>query len=363
MSRSISPIPPPIGTSSGNPSSPNTNRVDTMPINDTINTTTTTNVSQNVVDENLPQLLDSRGVMLKDQRPSNEFMADLNSEYHERALLKNQKRFYKRSGRMRREGVIKEKVTMTMNNCDERKHVLDNTHVDLHYVEDERKNLESHPRPVKIVKAFGVRGRRKEKSSSKEVVFNKADVSSSGPAPEITSDSESECKTHVPQPPLPKLTMAEPSVTSNSLISLADLTQNYTISKKNKQLTNKVGHAYVIKKKTETKPPAVLKTCSEEKADSFTKKFLLTLMEEVKGLKEHIKIPLVISLLDSHASSSKPLKEKTWFRPCKHYGLRNHFTDDCYSKPKCSMCGSTKHMTKDHLEQAAAKRTLTKLKA
>ncbi|GJW51778.1 hypothetical protein Tco_0093129, partial [Tanacetum coccineum] len=29
--------------------------------NETINTTTTTNVAQNVVDENLPQLLDSRG--------------------------------------------------------------------------------------------------------------------------------------------------------------------------------------------------------------------------------------------------------------------------------------------------------------
>nr|GEW92524.1 hypothetical protein [Tanacetum cinerariifolium] len=30
---------------------------------------------------------------------NNEFMADLNAEYHERALLANQKRFYKRSGR------------------------------------------------------------------------------------------------------------------------------------------------------------------------------------------------------------------------------------------------------------------------
>ncbi|GKD64066.1 hypothetical protein Tco_1306174 [Tanacetum coccineum] len=55
-------IPPPFGTSSGNPGSLNVNRVDTMPtIADTINTTTTTNVSQSVVDENLPQLLDSRG--------------------------------------------------------------------------------------------------------------------------------------------------------------------------------------------------------------------------------------------------------------------------------------------------------------
>nr|GEY51245.1 hypothetical protein [Tanacetum cinerariifolium] len=54
-------IPPPFGASSGNPGSPNANRVDTMPkTTDPINTTTTTNVAQSV-DENLPQLLDSRG--------------------------------------------------------------------------------------------------------------------------------------------------------------------------------------------------------------------------------------------------------------------------------------------------------------
>ncbi|GJR31689.1 hypothetical protein Tco_1107921 [Tanacetum coccineum] len=53
-------IPPPLRTNSSNTGSPN--RVDTMPItNDTINTTTITNVAQNVVDENLPQILDSRG--------------------------------------------------------------------------------------------------------------------------------------------------------------------------------------------------------------------------------------------------------------------------------------------------------------
>ncbi|GJX37352.1 retrovirus-related pol polyprotein from transposon TNT 1-94 [Tanacetum coccineum] len=208
MFGTIPPIPPPFGTSYGNPGSPNVNRVDTMPTTtDPINTTTTTNVSQSVVDENLPQLLNSRGgshvtngpsdtkdtkiaaLRLKfnafkplegekvngtftrlkcllndlenngviipqaevnatlatlygkynyeeglidqiyesetqrftiqassskvlisnhqfqdsdsdveeDQRTSNEFMADLNAEYHERALLANQKRFYKRS--------------------------------------------------------------------------------------------------------------------------------------------------------------------------------------------------------------------------------------------------------------------------
>ncbi|GJX33331.1 hypothetical protein Tco_0243186 [Tanacetum coccineum] len=55
MSGTVSPIPPPLGT---NPCSPN--RVDTMPTNNP-NNTTTTNVVQNVVNVDLPQLLDSRG--------------------------------------------------------------------------------------------------------------------------------------------------------------------------------------------------------------------------------------------------------------------------------------------------------------
>nr|GEU34432.1 aluminum-activated malate transporter 12-like [Tanacetum cinerariifolium] len=44
------------------------------------------------------QFQDSDSDVEEDQRTSNEFMADLNVEYHERALLANQKRFYKRSG-------------------------------------------------------------------------------------------------------------------------------------------------------------------------------------------------------------------------------------------------------------------------
>ncbi|GKD85764.1 hypothetical protein Tco_1356918, partial [Tanacetum coccineum] len=53
----VPPIPPPFGANTGNLSSPN--RVGNP--NDTINITTTHSVAQNVVDENLPQLLDSRG--------------------------------------------------------------------------------------------------------------------------------------------------------------------------------------------------------------------------------------------------------------------------------------------------------------
>ncbi|GKC74012.1 hypothetical protein Tco_1119895 [Tanacetum coccineum] len=163
---------------------------------------------------------------------------------------------------------------LSMTDSDERKHVLDYTHVDLHYVEDQRKNLVnkfnllkqelslhkselcnlknivsincslqnevirvnleneslkdeisdlkkviekwtcskvtldqllSEQVPGNIVKALGGRGKRKEKIYSKEVIFTKADKSSSMSNPEITSNSESECETQEPLPPLPKL--------------------------------------------------------------------------------------------------------------------------------------------------------------
>ncbi|GJW02741.1 hypothetical protein Tco_1561597 [Tanacetum coccineum] len=44
------------------------------------------------------QFQDSDSDIEKDQRTNNEFMVDLNVEYHERALLANEKRFYTRSG-------------------------------------------------------------------------------------------------------------------------------------------------------------------------------------------------------------------------------------------------------------------------
>ncbi|GJV86460.1 hypothetical protein Tco_1530398 [Tanacetum coccineum] len=57
----LPPILPPFGPTTSTPGNPNVNRVDTMPSTKNINATTTTNVGQNGVDENLPQLLDSRG--------------------------------------------------------------------------------------------------------------------------------------------------------------------------------------------------------------------------------------------------------------------------------------------------------------
>ncbi|GJV60222.1 hypothetical protein Tco_1466322 [Tanacetum coccineum] len=61
MSGTVPPIPPPLDTSSGSTGNLNPNRVVMMPTNDIPNTTPTTNVGQNVVDENLHSLLNSRG--------------------------------------------------------------------------------------------------------------------------------------------------------------------------------------------------------------------------------------------------------------------------------------------------------------
>nr|GEW46811.1 hypothetical protein [Tanacetum cinerariifolium] len=44
---------------------------------------------------------DSDSNVEEDLRSSSEFITDLNNEYNERALLSNQKRFYKRSERVR----------------------------------------------------------------------------------------------------------------------------------------------------------------------------------------------------------------------------------------------------------------------
>ncbi|GKE86948.1 retrovirus-related pol polyprotein from transposon TNT 1-94, partial [Tanacetum coccineum] len=187
---------------------------------------------------------------------------------------------------------------------------------------------------------------------------------------EFASDFESECETQEPLSPLPKPIGATPAGTLDSLIFLSDLTLNMaglildtSVPKKTRPTSVKVSPAYVIKRKTENKLPVVPESCSDKKVDSSTKQLLLTLMEEVKGLKKQIEIHSGTSPLNSQLSSSKFIKQKTWFEPCKHCGLRNHLSDDCYSKPKCFTCGFTDHLTKEYLEHANIKKTLIKLKA
>nr|GEU79076.1 retrovirus-related Pol polyprotein from transposon TNT 1-94 [Tanacetum cinerariifolium] len=395
----------------------------------------------------------------EDQRTNNEFMADLNVEYHERALLANQKRFYKRTStpsypslnnslhkskpytpsfiqtspqnpgnhqkyyKGKYKGLKAEMVVLTKRiddmtkgksekgktNKEKSENSLlaesfdwDDESVSsddeesikirafMAITEDEPSVGKDNARsgqwvdftmkktcskvtldqllfeqvPGNIVKALGGKDRRKEKISSKEVVFTKADESSFVLTLEITSDLESECDSQEPLPPLPKLIGATPSGTSERVISLSDLTLNMsnltldTPDLKNTRTSVKVSPTYVIKKKIE-KSPADSNPCSDKKDDLFTKQLFLTLMEEVKGLKRQIEILTGNPLSISQSSNSKASKKKTWFGPCKQCRFRNHLSDDCYSNPKCFTFGSTDHLTKEHLEHTAVKKTLS----
>ncbi|GKE70395.1 hypothetical protein Tco_1528467, partial [Tanacetum coccineum] len=219
-----------------------------------------------------------------------------------------------------------------------------------------------------IVKAIGGKGRRKENNPSKEVLFTKADVSTSESTPMITFDSKDDSDIQEPLPPLLKLTRIDPSGASKSLISLSDLTANManltrnTASKEIKKSSNKVSQTYVIKKRTESKHPAIQNSHLDKNALSSTEQLLLTLIEEVKGIKKQILIPSDTSSSVSQAFSSKTPKQKVWYGPCKHCGMRNHLFDDCYSKPKCSTCGSNSHTTKEHTEQTVVRKSLNNLK-
>ncbi|GJR78553.1 retrovirus-related pol polyprotein from transposon TNT 1-94 [Tanacetum coccineum] len=233
---------------------------------------------------------------------------------------------------------------LSMIDGEERKHVLDYTHVDLHYVEDQSNNLlnefnflnqelssyklnlekESLKDEItdlkkviekwtsskvtldqlltkqvlsNIVCALCRRGKRKETISSKEVVFTKAD----------------ESPTRLP----------------------LRLPLTLTVSKEIKKVLDKKSVVKAPKKKAQTLSPYVPDPIPIKKADSSTEKLLLTLMEEVKGLKVQIQTPLD----------------------------KNYLPEDCYMKPKCSTCGSTEHLTKEHPKQAVVKKIMAKLKA
>ncbi|GJY13301.1 retrovirus-related pol polyprotein from transposon TNT 1-94, partial [Tanacetum coccineum] len=106
--------------------------------------------------------------------------------------------------------------------------------------------------PGNIIHALGGRGKKKDTISSKEVLFYKAAESPFETVLEITSDSESECGNLEPLPPLP----------INPLVP------------------DKGSTVKALKKKAQTISPSTPDPILIKKADSSTKKLLLTLMEE-----------------------------------------------------------------------------------
>nr|GEZ61691.1 retrovirus-related Pol polyprotein from transposon TNT 1-94 [Tanacetum cinerariifolium] len=137
---------------------------------------------------------DSDSDVKEDNKINNEFMADLNAKCHERVLLENEKIFYKRSGRLGSARKPMDKSKETCFACEKA--------------------------------ALRGKGRRKENNSLKKVLFTKADISTSESALMITSDSEDDSGNQEPLPSLPRLTGAELSSASKSLVLLFGLTTN-----------------------------------------------------------------------------------------------------------------------------------------
>ncbi|GJU36324.1 hypothetical protein Tco_1184678 [Tanacetum coccineum] len=83
------------------------------------------------------------------------------------------------------------------------------------------------------------------------------------------------------------------------------------VSDKTKKVTKKDSSVKAIKKKAQTKSTFFLNPGDDKKADSSTKKILLTLMKEVKGLKEQSRPSSDNSSYVSQTGSSKSIKEDT----------------------------------------------------
>ncbi|GJU60483.1 retrovirus-related pol polyprotein from transposon TNT 1-94 [Tanacetum coccineum] len=174
---------------------------------------------------------------------------------------------------------------LSMTNGDKRKHVLDYTHVDLHYVEDQRKNLVNKFNLLKQELSL----HKSKLCNLKSAMSINCSLQNEVIRVNLENESLKDEISDLKKEPLPKLIGAAPAGTSDSLISLADLTLNMVDLTLNTSIPKK--------------------TNLTSKADSSAEQLLLTLMEE------------------------------------------------------CFTCGSTNHLTKEHLEQTAVNKTLTKLKA
>ncbi|GKB88266.1 hypothetical protein Tco_0960538 [Tanacetum coccineum] len=121
--------------------------------------------------------------------------------------------------------------------------------------------------------------------------------------------------------------------------------------------------------------PSIPDPCPKKKANLFTVQHILTLMEEVKGIKEQMKPLSDNSASVSQIGSSKSSKDKQktrcckehsakikaqssqgsslrkaymitkYFIDCKYCGFNNHHSDECEYYPGCDIYGSIAHET------------------
>nr|GEU74332.1 hypothetical protein [Tanacetum cinerariifolium] len=347
---------------------------------------------------------DSDSDVEKDTRSINEFLVELSVEFHDRALLANQKRFYKI---LERVGVARKPMHKSNETCfacgkqryfqkdcptnktstpfyhssnkihNKSKFLINSLHQHNQTTGNDQKNykglvaesfdwdeesLSSEDEGTTIIKEFmaiakdepvvgksnsrsGRRGKQKGTISSKDVVIIKGDNSPYKNSHAFTSDTEYVNDNQEHLPPLSKLSRAEPIGTSKYITTPTDLIQTSIVFDKTKQVPEKKSLVKSIKKKVQTKTPSVSNSKPKNKVDSSTKQLLLTLMEEVKGLEEQIKPSSDNS--PPATSSRKALKIPKSFIPCKYYGFNDNHYDECECYHGCDICGSIAHEPSD----------------
>nr|GEX05820.1 putative reverse transcriptase domain, ribonuclease H-like domain, aspartic peptidase domain protein [Tanacetum cinerariifolium] len=248
----------------------------------------------------------------EDTKSSSEFLADLNAEFHDRALLANQKRYYKRSGQWVAITMKKVQRLIFIIGGDERKHVLNYTHVDLHYEEDQRKNL---------LKKFN--SLNQELSSCK----SKLDDLKNAKALKCSLQNE-----------ISRLNLENESQ-RDKISDLKKVIEKWTSNKVTLDQLLTESSVKAPKKKAQTMLPSATDPIPVKKSDSSNEKLLLTLMEEGSSSRKAPMIP-------------KP------FIDCKYCGFNDHHSDECEYYPGCDICGSIAHETIDYTK----KPTLTKRK-
>nr|GEW32896.1 putative reverse transcriptase domain-containing protein [Tanacetum cinerariifolium] len=425
---SITILPPP-GASSGNTKNPNRpvtssgnagnpNRLEDVIQTDNTNNTGTNNVALNVVNENLLQLLDSKGALEgkkvkenftrlkillnelenkdvkipqaevnatfvnnlpkkwlkveKDTRSSSEFLDNLNVEFHDKALHANQKS--QKDYKDKYEALKAELTLLTKRIDDVSKNKSEKGLIAESFDWDEE-SLSFEDEGVTRVKAFmaiakdepvvgkvDARSGQQRKNllnkfnSLKEELFackselidlksTKAyNISLQNKITRLNLDNESlkddvsDLKNVIEKWTSSKVTLdqllteqvpgnivralggrgANLISTSNDVIPLADLTQTSIVFDETKHVSKKESLVKAIKKKAHAKSPYVPDPSPDKKPKSSTKKLLLTLIEEVKGLKEQIKPSFDnnASVLQTGSSKSTKGKQKSRFGPC-----------------------------------------------
>ncbi|GJZ12220.1 hypothetical protein Tco_0547450 [Tanacetum coccineum] len=199
----------------------------------------------------------------EDPRSNNEFLADLNTEFHDRALLANQKRVKYKD--LKDELALITQSIDVMSKNKNKKGLIDES------FDWDEESLSSKDEGVTRVKAFMAIA--EDDPAVGQTDARSGDNSPSETTHDVTSNTEFESDNQEPLPPLPKLS-AESSVK-------------------------------IIKKKAQAKTPSAPDSKPKKKVDSSTEKLLLTLIKEVKGLKEQIKPSSDNSLCISQSRSSK----------------------------------------------------------